>query len=68
MGDLGSIPGLRRYPEEGKGYPLQYSGLENFHGLYSSCGHKESDTAEQLSLSRHWSTDSGWYKKSVFDG
>ena len=28
-GDLGSIPGLGRYPEEGKGYPLQYSGLEN---------------------------------------
>ena len=28
-GDLGSIPGLRRSPGEGKGYPLQYSGLEN---------------------------------------
>jgi len=28
-GDLGSIPGLRRYPGEGKGYPLQYCGLEN---------------------------------------
>ena len=27
--DLGSIPGLRRSPGEGKGYPLQYSGLEN---------------------------------------
>ena len=27
-GDLGSIPGLRRSPGEGKGYPLQYSGLE----------------------------------------
>ena len=27
--DLGSIPGLGRSPEEGKGYPLQYSGLEN---------------------------------------
>ena len=26
VGDLGSIPGLGR---EGKGYPLQYSGLEN---------------------------------------
>ena len=25
-GDLGSIPGLRRSPGEGKGYPLQYSG------------------------------------------
>ena len=28
-GDLGLIPGLGRCPEEGKGYPLQYSGLEN---------------------------------------
>ena len=27
--DLGSIPELGRSPEEGKGYPLQYSGLEN---------------------------------------
>ena len=28
-GDLGSIPGLGRPTEEGKGYTLQYSGLEN---------------------------------------
>ena len=28
-GDLGSIPGLGRSPGERKGYPLQYSGLEN---------------------------------------
>ena len=28
-GDLGSIPGLGRSPGEGKGYPLQDSGLEN---------------------------------------
>ena len=27
--DRGSIPGLGRFPEEGRGYPLQYSGLEN---------------------------------------
>ena len=27
--DLGSIPRLGRSPGEGKGYPLQYSGLEN---------------------------------------
>ena len=27
MGDLGSLPGLGRSPGEGKGYPLQYSGL-----------------------------------------
>ena len=29
VGDLGSIPRLGRSPGEGKGYPLQYSGLEN---------------------------------------
>ena len=28
-GDLGLIPELERSPGEGKGYPLQYSGLEN---------------------------------------
>ena len=28
-GDLGSIPGLGRSSGEGKGYPLQYSGLKN---------------------------------------
>ena len=28
-GDLGSIPELGRSPGKGKGYPLQYSGLEN---------------------------------------
>ena len=32
-GDLGSIPGLGRSPGEGKGYPLQYCGLENSTGL-----------------------------------
>ena len=29
MGDLGSISGLGRSLGEGKGYPRQYSGLEN---------------------------------------
>ena len=28
-GDLGSVSGLGRSPGEGKGYPLQYSSLEN---------------------------------------
>ena len=28
-GDLGSIPGLGRYPGEGTDYPLQYSSLKN---------------------------------------
>ena len=43
--DLGSIPGLGRCPGEGKGYPLQYSGLENSMD-YSPWGHKESDSTE----------------------
>ena len=30
VGDLGSSSGLGRSPGEGKGYPLQYSGLENY--------------------------------------
>ena len=47
-GDLGSIPGLGRSPGEGKGYPLQYSGLEN--SMDGQWGHKELDMTEQLSL------------------
>ena len=40
-GDLGSMPGLGRALGKGKGYPLQYSGLENFidcivHGVAKS--------------------------------
>ena len=33
-GDLGLVPGLGRSPGEGKGYPRQYSGLENSHGFH----------------------------------
>ena len=45
VGDLDSVPGLGRFPAEGNGYPLQYSGRENsmdciFHGpLKSPLGH-----------------------------
>ena len=46
-GDPGSILGLGRSPEEGKGYPLQYSDLENS----QSMDLKELDMTEQLSLS-----------------
>ena len=38
-GDLGSIPGLGRSPGDGKGYPLQYSCLENPLGQRSLAGH-----------------------------
>ena len=44
--DLGSIPGLGRSAGEGKGYPLQYSGLENSMDLYSPWGCKKLDMTE----------------------
>ena len=52
-------PELGRSPGEGKGYPLQYSGLENSMDYspwgrkesdYSPWGRKESDVTEQFSL------------------
>ena len=36
--DMGSVPKLGRSPGDGKGYPLQYSGLEN--ELNSPWGHR----------------------------
>ena len=47
-GDLSLISGLGRSPGERKGYPLQYSGLEN--PMDSPWGCKESDVTERLSL------------------
>ena len=56
-GDLSSIPGLERSPGEGKGYPLQYSGLENSQNtgagslfLYRLWGCKESDRTLKMGL------------------
>ena len=43
-----NMPGLGRSPGEGKGYPLQYSGLENSVAC-SPWGCKESDMTERLS-------------------
>ena len=41
-GDLGSISGLGRSPGKGKGYPLQYSGMEHSIGcMYSPWGQTE---------------------------
>ena len=51
MEDLDSIPRLGRSPGEGKGYPLQYCGLENSMNSIVHGGAKESDTTERLSLS-----------------
>ena len=49
-GDLGSIPELGRCPGKRKGYPLQYSDLENSMDFIVHGGCKESDTTERLSL------------------
>ena len=53
VGDPGSTPGLVRSPGEGKGNPLQYSCLGEFHRQrslvsYRPRGCKELDTTEQL--------------------
>ena len=50
-GDPSSIPGLERSPAEGKGYPVQYSGLENSMD-YIVCGVAKSWT--QLSDFHIW--------------
>ena len=55
-GDQGLIPGSGRFPGEGNGNPLQYSGPGEFHGQRSLAGgsiwdHKEADTTEQPTLS-----------------
>ena len=49
-GDLASIPGLGRSPGEGKGHPLQCSGLENPMDCIAHVGRKEPDTTERVSL------------------
>ena len=45
-GDLGLIPGWGRSPGEGKGYPLQYSGLEN---SMNCIAHRAAKSHKQLS-------------------
>ena len=65
-GDAGSIPGLGRSPEEGNGYPLQCSCLENYmdRGAWqatSPWGCKESDTTERLNNN---GTLKSWYHES----
>ena len=39
VGDLGSFPGLGRYPGEGHGNSLQYTCLDNPHGQRSLAGY-----------------------------
>ena len=49
VGDSGSIPGSGKSAGERKGYPLQYSNLENSTGCIIH-GVAESDMTVQLSL------------------
>ena len=72
VGDLGSIPVLGRSPGEGKGYPLQYSGLK--HSMDSLWGCKKSDRTNFHSLwlicSKHFlkakQYDQSWYTDTLY--
>ena len=59
-GDLGLIPGLGRSLGEGKGYPLQYSGLDNSMDCIVLGGRKELDMTKQLSLIIEHLASWGW--------
>ena len=50
-GNLGSIPGSRRSPGEGNGYPLQYSHLGNsiVRGAWWTTVHRVAENQTQLS-------------------
>ena len=55
-GDVGSIPGLKRYPGGGRGNPLQYSCLENFmdRGAWWASVHRVAKSQTRLKwLSMH---------------
>ena len=49
--DLGFIPGLGRSPGEEKGYPLQYSDLENSMGCIGHGSQRVRQATKQFSLS-----------------
>ena len=65
-GDLGSIPGLGRFPWRRERLPTPVFWPGEFHGLCSLWGHKESDvtfTFQQKSTAlglRWWSSDFHW--------
>ena len=54
VGDLGSIPGLGRFPWRRERLPTPVFQIGEFHGLCSPWGCKELDTAEYLSLSQQY--------------
>ena len=55
VGDPDLIPGLRRSPGEGNGYPLQYSCLENpmDRGAWQTAVHEVVRSQAQLSSNFH---------------
>ena len=64
VGDLGSIPGLGRYPGEGKGHPLQYSGLENsmdciVHGITKSWTQLSNFHFQKVKICNIWDIQPG---------
>ena len=64
MGDLGSIPGLRRASGEGKGYPLLYSDLENF--MDCIC-RNHMDLTEAEDIKKRWQEyTEELYKKYIY--
>ena len=75
VGDLGSIPGSGRFPEEGNGNPLQHSCHGEFQGQRSLAGYglwgcKESDMTKLLTLSpfSEIRMDQNVYHKTVKTG
>ena len=54
-GEPGSIPGLRRSPEEGNGNPLQYSCLENTmdRGAWQATVHEVAKSRTGFSTAQH---------------
>ena len=72
-GGLGLIPGLGRSPGEGKGYPLQYSGLENsmdstVHGVTKSwtwLSDFHFQTSLEICSNLHSSSHGNWQRIQV---
>ena len=64
-GEVGSIPGLGRYPREGNGNPLQYSCLGNLtdRGAWQDIVHevaKELDSTKEMEQQQHCFELSSW--------
>ena len=54
VGDLGSVPGLGRSPGDGKGYPLQYSGLDSQNDFHFHFREKQNLGLEYASKTHIW--------------